>query len=468
MDISERGQCRICNGRLGIGTVKDLCSRCSRTDGSGKPPLSVPPLFWEDPAIRQALSERHMGKVIAAYRANPAHRSRVRQTDVARWAGCTQPRLSHIENGPPLQTLDQLCFWARLLGVPQSLLWFHLPDRSGIEPAAVSPIRGGAGSGFRLLRIGDTGKGHDPDVAAMHAFRSCDSELGGGHLYREVVTYLTSDIGPRLFGGSEETSREVFTAAAGLTEMAGWMAHDGGNDQQAYQHFSRARDLAKIGGDRQLLAHVYASMSHLALHQVQPREAMRHAYEGEMALRKAPGNPELAARLWSMQARGFAALGQRREALKLLDRAASTLTCTDTSWTSPWVSRFDEGSLSSEAARCWRQLGDLRRARVHVEQILDVRPPKRARSRAFAQLTLATILAQEGNPDQAHAVGSAVLDSTKLVASSVVIRHMGELHQRLQPYRHTSAIAEFLDRLGTDIRDRTRAQPWSSTGVRQQ
>ncbi|WP_216895666.1 helix-turn-helix domain-containing protein [Nocardia alni] len=463
MDDGQPNHCRSCGAKLARDNTTGRCSACTGVarDQLTGPPTSLPPTFWDDPAIARALAEWHMGKVIAAYRLNPAHRSRIRQADVARWAGITQVRLSHVENGPPIQHLDKLIFWANLLGIPHDRLWFQLPGRPRRAPSP-EPMTGPAGP-FRLLRVGPHGTDENPDIAAMQAFRSADSELGGGHLYAEVVSYLTSEIGPRLFGGEATTSQPVFTAAAGLTEMAGWMAHDTGNDAQAYRHFHRALDLSKLGGDRQLHVHVLASMSHLALHLDRPRDAIRHAYDGEMALSKAPGNSELTARLWAMQARGFAALDRPREAAKLLDRAARTLTDQGAAVASPWVSRFDHGSLASEAARSWRALGDLDRAQQHAEQIITLRPPERARSRAFAQLTLAALLAQRGEPDHACAIAAEVITTTTSLASFLVVKHLADLQQQLQPYQAVPAVHQFLEHLGEGMRERMWIQQWPPT-----
>lgn len=62
------------------------------------------------------------------------------------------------------------------------------------------------------------------DASAIHGFRAVDKQVGGGHLYATVVSYLHTEVGPRLFGcGHEAEDRLVFTAAAALTEMAdGW------------------------------------------------------------------------------------------------------------------------------------------------------------------------------------------------------------------------------------------------------
>lgn len=86
--------------------------------------LSVPPDFWDEPRIAHALSERHMGKVIYAYRHHPHHRRPLPQGCVARWGVMPQPRLSELENGPAPKDLDKLNSWAHVLRIPPDRLWF--------------------------------------------------------------------------------------------------------------------------------------------------------------------------------------------------------------------------------------------------------------------------------------------------------------------------------------------------------
>jgi hypothetical protein len=98
--------------------------------------------------------------------------------------------------------------------------------------------------------------------SVMQTFRETDRQVGGGHLYPVVVQYLQATVAPHLFGvvvGAD--AKTVFTAAGALTEMAGWMAYDGSQPGLARRHFNRALDLATIGGDRELCAHILASMS---------------------------------------------------------------------------------------------------------------------------------------------------------------------------------------------------------------
>lgn len=73
------------------------------------------------------------------------------------------------------------------------------------------------------------------DVVAVRtmaqALQAADRQIGGGRLYPSVLRYLHAEIAPALVDPrGDDRSGELFAAAASLTEMAGWMAHDGGQD----------------------------------------------------------------------------------------------------------------------------------------------------------------------------------------------------------------------------------------------
>ena len=297
----------------------------------------------------------------------------------------------------------------------------------------------------------------------MQAFRSADLQVGGGHLYASVTKYLQADVAPRLFGSNDGAdNRAVFTAAAALTEMAGWMAHDAGRDTIAKQHFGRSLALVQVGGDHQLSAHVLGSMSHLASHLDQPDEAIELARQGQAVLRTGSANPGLEARLLALEARGFAGQDNRDadECVKLLLRAEKALENTPAEPASPWVSHFDEGSLASEAARCMRQLGDLDEARRQAERIVTLRPSHRTRSRAFGQLALITVLVAQGKPDEACGIAYDVLAATQSLGSFLVIGQLLELRQALQPHRGSTVVGDFLACLEETVRERLWLYQW--------
>jgi transcriptional regulator with XRE-family HTH domain len=202
-------------------------------------PPAVSVGFWQTPAFRDAFDAQHMGHVARAYRRHPLNiaeygRDGIPQELLGAWLGLAQAQVSRIENGPPIRNLDTLAHWARVLRIPPELLWFKLPgERAPIAPAirlttgirSAPPIPVPPSASFQLVPVG-TGALRNPDAAAMQAFRSADLQVGGGHLYASVTKYLQTDVAPRLFGSSAGAdNRAVFTAAAALTEMAGWMAH---------------------------------------------------------------------------------------------------------------------------------------------------------------------------------------------------------------------------------------------------
>ena len=466
-----------CGKRLARDRAGTQCGACERrtVQWRAEPP-PVPAGFWHTPAFRDAFDAQHIGHVARAYRRHPLNvakygRDGIPQELLGAWLGLTQAQVSRIENGPPIRNLDTLAHWARILRIPPELLWFKFPGErapigsairltAGMPSAPTMPVP--PGGSFQLVPVG-AGALRNPDAAAMQAFRSADLQVGGGHLYASVTKYLQTDVAPRLFGSSDGAdNRAVFTAAAALTEMAGWMAHDAGRDATAKQHFGRSLALVQVGGDHQLSAHVLGSMSHLASHLDQPDEAIELARQGQAVLRTGSAHPGLEARLLALEARGFA--GQDNEdpdkCVKLLLRAEKALEDTPAEPPSPWVSHFDEGSLASEAARCMRQLGDLDEARRQAERIVTLRPSHRTRSRAFGQLALITVLIAQGKPDEACDIAYDVLTATQSLGSFLVIGQLVELRQALQPHRNSTVVDDFLACLEETVRERLWLYQW--------
>jgi len=293
------------------------------------------------------------------------------------------------------------------------------------------------------------------DAAAMQAFRAADLRVGGGHLYAEVALYLRTHVAPRLVMPDPRGGGQViFTSAAAISEMAGWMAHDAGHDQVARQHFARSLDLVSMSGDRQVTAHILASAGHIANHLNEPGEAVRTSRAGLTALIPGPRDPDLEARLLAIEARGLAALGEPGESARCLARAEKALEAARGEPRSEWVSGFDEGSLASDAARCMHQLGELREAQRQAERVIALRPADRPRSRAFGMFIRANVLIAQGKPDEACAVATEILSATGNLGSYIVVEQFRELRHALKPYRSSAVVADFLAHLNPALRER--------------
>jgi len=460
--------CRTCGTRLARGNRLTQCAPCQKQALSlALGPSDLPAGFWDTSLMREALASWHFGQVIRAYRHHPHHGPRpLSQELVAGWLRLTQTQLSRAENGPPVKDLDKLTHWAQKLKIPARYLWFQLPGAVSHEAADSEKLLSSALSPAGPPPLLPAYTGPQPpddgsDTAAMRAFRAADLQVGGGHLYPTVVNYLQTVVAPRLFG-TATGGPGVFAAASALTEMAGWMAHDAGRDEPAQQHFSRALDLAGAGSDIQLSAHILASMSHLALHQGRARHAVQYAQQGQQAHGADSPNPALAAQLLTMEARGLAALPQPEPAAcgEALLRAEKMLGKEPAEQPSPWISRFDEGSLASEAARCMRQLGQMAAAARQAQRILELRPGSHTRSRAFGQLLLADVLIAQSEPEQACALIQDVLDATQSLSSYLVIQQLGGLARLLAPYQANQAVFVLRTSLHAALRQRLWLYPW--------
>ncbi len=299
---------------------------------------------------------------------------------------------------------------------------------------------------------GDPAGGVGKAAGAMQAFRMADLRVGGGHLYLAVMSYLRDEVAPLLVCSPGDST--IFTAAAAITEMAGWMAHDAGRDEVALGHFGRSLDLVRAGDDRPLQAHVLASMSHLQDHLRRPGDAIRLAQAGRDALAGGPREPAIEARLLAMEARGRAALRDGDSCVRLLNRAEDTLGAPQDQEPSSWVSAFDEAALANETARCMHYLGDLAEAQRQAARIIELRPASRPRSRAFGLLMLAGALAGQGKHEEACAAAGEVLDAAPALGSHIVVQQLHDLTCQLEPKRSAPPVGDFLDRLEADIEQR--------------
>ncbi|MGK5629631.1 helix-turn-helix domain-containing protein [Streptomyces sp. URMC 123] len=290
------------------------------------------------------------------------------------------------------------------------------------------------------------------DVAAMDHFRNADRQTGGGRLYGAVVRHLSDHVAPRLVG--TDSRPQVFAAAAALTEMAGWMAHDSGHDDRAARHFAHALPLARTSGDLPLAAHVAASSSHLALQTGDTAGAVGWARTGLGLAAQVPRIPALTARLHTMQARALAVAAQHTPACQALEAARLDLEGRGAGGDHPWLSPFDAAALASEAALILRDLEQYDQALTHAEQAVALREAPRARSLALSRITLVDIHVRRGDLDAAVSTGHDLLGTSPTLGSVRVVRQLDEVRRLLAPHTGYAPAREYLLRFDDALRAR--------------
>ncbi|HEY3894696.1 MAG TPA: hypothetical protein VGL88_04935 [Pseudonocardiaceae bacterium] len=292
-----------------------------------------------------------------------------------------------------------------------------------------------------------------PTIAAIHAmsesFQAADRKLGGGVLYHSVTSYIKVEIAPSLLDPPRDcSSNELFSAAASLTEIAGWMAHDGGSDDKSQKHFNQAFQLAVAAENPVLSANVCASLSHLAIQRDQAEDAARIAAAGLTRVNQGEGAEQLTARLYAMLARATAMQGRVSDCHLALESAHEVLRNRRSSTRARWIAGFDDASLAGESALCFSSIGALDKAENQARVVIELRRTgDRLRSRTLGQLTLANILLKAGDIDESARIGSEICSTVRSLHSTRVRSGLSQLGKSLSINRSIPDVEIFLDHL---------------------
>lgn len=394
-------------------------------------PRDVTAALLDDARLHRACAERDVGALFRLLNTRG-----VRTRRIAADAGITQGRVYDYMTGK--SRAEKFALFEQIADA------FHIPGhllglaRRSWEPQPAPVVVG------HPAPMGD-------DLMAINAFRDADRQTGGSRLYQAVIQHLEVRVAPRLV--STHGGAEVFAAAAALSEMAGWMAHDSAQDSLALKHLTRALPLAQASGDTLLAANITASASHLALQGGDAAAAAHWAQAGLVQRGTGPRLPALTARLYTMRARAFAALKQSTAAEEALDAARHHLMATP-SGEHPWLSPFDTAAFASEAALALRDLNRYDAALENAEQAVALRETGRARSLMLSRITLVDIHVRRRELDAALAVGEHLLETSPSLGSVRVVHQLDALCQELALHRTHSPVREYLQRFDEAARTR--------------
>ena len=292
-------------------------------------------------------------------------------------------------------------------------------------------------------------------LAFMQATRAADRQVGGGHLYAAVASFLSEHPRP----GSTRTSREhaeSHAAVASLSEMAGWMALESAAPGTANEHLELASRYAADSNDHQLLAQTYASRSHLALQRGNAAAGVAFADRGLGQLRTGPRYGRLASRLLVIRARALATSGRPVEAARSLAEAEEAFDQPG-SPVSAWLSPYDTTSFAIDAARHFRTVGDLAETQRRLESVLAGTTHDRVRSRTMAEMMLATVRLARDEIDEACTLISTALRRMTALASAVLVDQLRHALLLLEAHvQQSGQVRALVD----EIVEATRARSW--------
>ncbi|MEU2612147.1 XRE family transcriptional regulator [Micromonospora sp. NPDC007271] len=472
-----RANCPRCGGRLARDNDSGRCAPCqaAERDRLSSPP-TVPASFWEHEPVRQALAERHLGRVIRTYRYHPYHgRNPLPQTVVAGWLGITQAQLSRVENGPPLLHLDRLTHWAALLGIPANQLWFALPGTRPAPPpqpagstppeldqpmatdegrramlAGIAAVAVGAGL-LGSVAVRSPRRLGSADIVRLNAvlelYRSVDYECGGGLLYREVDRFAQSVYSLLDWSHPEALAPPLVASVAAARQLAGWAALDAGLHDHAQRHFVAAERAALAADDKLLAARVRYCQARQLQHQRHNRDALATLQLARLQLSSA-ATPAVSAMLHGAEAASLAALGQRQDALTALGRSTDAFDRIVVDREPEWMRFYDRGELLAQYGRVYR---DLARAdnTYAPEAVRWVREaiagfgPQNVRSTVLNEVGLCSAMFLAEEPQQAVALGCRVIEHARKLTSRRTVDRVRNLRRDLVKHRSVPEVAEF-------------------------
>ncbi|WP_405149829.1 helix-turn-helix domain-containing protein [Sphaerisporangium sp. NBC_01403] len=299
-------------------------------------------------------------------------------------------------------------------------------------------------------------------VEARQAFGQMDHQFGAGLVRPAVVDYLNTVVAPLLRGRyNDKVGAELMTAAAAMTQMAGWTAFDLDHHGLAQQYFGQALRLAKSGDDSLTGAWVLANMANQALHLNQPAQAVWLTRAAMDSARRVQAPPRVLAMLlvkeaWAtaMQSRPdkthdtHSTHGVERLLTEAERMHARGKTDRDPVWAAAWI---DESELIAQMGMCWDLLGDHRRAAGCAESAVREFATKRPRSAQLNRVNAAEAYLGMGEVEQAVESARPAIPMARSLTSVRSVERIRKFSDRLEPYAETIQVKEFRAYLNSQL-----------------
>ncbi|WP_245627965.1 hypothetical protein [Actinomadura oligospora] len=303
------------------------------------------------------------------------------------------------------------------------------------------------------------------DVARIHSacqmFGALDDLHGGGHGRAAAAAYYVTEVAPLLHGTPGGPVRpRLFSAAAEVLYLLGWMAADDGCAGLSQRYYIGAVRLADEAGDHEMRSAAFRSLAAQAVELGHAGAALALASAAQDSLR--PGSTARR-RAWTngMAGEAQAATGfNRARARHLLQAAEKDLNRADSLGDSHSVGGYHQESYEHQQGLALTQWGDHVGAEKHFAASVATRRPTERRTRALIGVRLAAAQLHQRHPDEAAATIMSLRDDLTAVRSARVAHQVARIRTSWVAYRSEERVQEAEHAL-TNIYGRTgrRARP---------
>lgn len=457
--LMEKRKCKICQGLLSQYNPESVCSGCARQIATTP---SFPLWLWDSLPLRRAFAELDLGSTLTIIRTAPG----LSQLEFATLLGWSQSAVARAESGDrgSLYDIRRLFEVVDAVDMPRAALIPLLLGESGekqIEPEERDKMgmnRRQFGGGLvglaaaaNLSQVQIPAKVDSAHVRYLHSsakkLYTKDQNVGGGALTRDGLRLYHR--ARRMLDEadySEETGRQLMSAAGELAVCVGWLAYDGGEQALSRELYSEARLLADQSGDDGLAIRAMEKMSlqsavHFARKERLPgsaREAVRLSERATELARHDP-SPQLHSLLAAREATAHAAAGDRQGFTVAIARAWRQVDRGFAENAPVWLRFVNSSEIAVQEARGRLFLGDSAAASTLYRRSLEATLSDRNSANYRAQL--AASLAASGDVTSAVTEGMIVLSALEGGITSPRTLAV------LQPVRRIAA----LDRRGKDF-----------------
>jgi transcriptional regulator with XRE-family HTH domain len=363
------------------------------------------------------------------------------QEVVARWAGISQTQLSRIESGTRVQDLGRLSHWARVLRIPQRLLWFEvagvpgggedLPAVAGGPAAECDEVSATIRREF--VALGGV-------AAAVPAVAKIDSELDLIHLTLDRGTaseqrvahleHAVGDLGvrvrqvppPAVLATAVGTLRSVrmlleqrqptgyqarlVRVSAMLAQVVGDILFTTGALARADDWYMTAGHAAADAGDRYLADIALYGRGFVAMYCGDARGTLALLTP---RLEATPTPTPAVASLWGLKARAHVTLAEADDFARSIDHSRDCLARSAPALVRPGIFSFRPSKLAFFESTGLVQLGKAARGIEAADRALSLYEQTENTDRALAGIDRASALATSGEVPEACRAAIAAL-----------------------------------------------------------
>ncbi|GLW55790.1 DNA-binding protein NsdB [Kitasatospora phosalacinea] len=309
-----------------------------------------------------------------------------------------------------------------------------------------------------VLDVYEPGPVGNEEVAALEraveVFRAWDASRGGGLQRKAVVGQLNEVGGLLTHGHPPALERRLWTVAANLAVLAGWMSHDVGLEPTAQRYFVIAAQAAREADDRPRAGEAISRAARQMLHLGRADDALELMQLAHASAGPEDGTqPRTRAMLHTVEAWAQASLG-RSEATRRVLGEAEELFVQDTAEPAPsWMQLFNEAELHGMQALVYRTLaehdpGAVPLALRHAQTAIRLRQATgRERSALLDRINLASIHWISGEPDEAQVQAKLALASINHTSSKRTWDRLREMYRLSTRYQGLPAVAELREQI---------------------